>query len=146
MNLLGKKTKKQKTDLILALMCFLFFQGNFILVPFPAYRKQVLPTLPTLNELNFVSQHRNHTLWKTIKVFEKITQNFFFFCTPPPSPCPYSPRPPFPAHPPNTVVPQPHAEWNLPWGPFYIKCRYKCCDIAGEVTLIKLLRFLNKPS
>ena len=36
-----QNTKKLTTHLILALMCFLFFQANFILVPFPAHRQQV---------------------------------------------------------------------------------------------------------
>ena len=36
-----KKTKKLTTHLILALMCFLFFQANLILVPFPTHRQQV---------------------------------------------------------------------------------------------------------
>ena len=40
-NLPGKKTKKLTTHLILALMCFLSFQANLILVPFPAHRQQV---------------------------------------------------------------------------------------------------------
>ena len=40
MNLPGK-TKKLTTHLILALMCFLFFRANLILVPFPAHRQQV---------------------------------------------------------------------------------------------------------
>ena len=36
-----KNTKKLATHLILGLMCFLFFQANLILVPFPTHRKQV---------------------------------------------------------------------------------------------------------
>ena len=41
-----QNTKKLTTHLILALMCFLFFQSNFILVPFPTHRQQV-PSMST---------------------------------------------------------------------------------------------------
>ena len=37
-----QNTQKLTTHLILASMCFLFFQTNFILVPFPAHHQQVL--------------------------------------------------------------------------------------------------------
>ena len=36
-----KNTKKLTTYLIIALVCFRFFQANLILVPFPAHRQQV---------------------------------------------------------------------------------------------------------
>ena len=40
LNLPGR-TQRLTTHLILALMCFLFIQANFILVPFPTHRQQV---------------------------------------------------------------------------------------------------------
>ena len=38
-----QNTTKLTTHLILALRCFLFFQANFIPVPFPTHRQQVPP-------------------------------------------------------------------------------------------------------
>ena len=37
-----KKTKKLTTHLILTSMCFLYFQANLVLVPFPTHYQQVL--------------------------------------------------------------------------------------------------------
>ena len=31
-------------------------------------------------------------------------------------------------------------------GPVYTECQRQCCDVAGSISLIKLLRFLNKLS
>ena len=43
-----QNTKKLTTHLILTLMCFLFFQANFILVPFPTHRQQVASLNPPM--------------------------------------------------------------------------------------------------
>ena len=43
-----KNTKKLTTHLIIALMCFLFFQANLILLPFPTHRQQVPSRIPDL--------------------------------------------------------------------------------------------------
>ena len=46
-----KNTKKLTTHLILVLVCFRFFQANFILVPFPTHRQQVPSISVRLNSI-----------------------------------------------------------------------------------------------